>query len=100
MSIIMLLSLGIFIAVGITIALTISKRKRGGQYDQGQSVEEYTNGGGSGFDPAGYGYIPSPRVESIMREGNSIEAIKVIREETRLGLKEAKMLFDYIKLTS
>lgn len=99
MSIMMIISILLFIVVGIFIAL----KGRGGASRRGfqnqDSVETYGAGPGGDeepFDPATYGYIPSPRVESVLNSGNKIEAIKIIREETRLGLKEAKALCDYI----
>ena len=36
----------------------------------------------------------SARAEAAVRSGNKIEAIKIIREELGLGLKEAKDLVD------
>lgn len=36
----------------------------------------------------------SARAEAALRNGNKIEAIKIIREELGLGLKEAKDLVD------
>lgn len=42
-------------------------------------------------------YVPTPRVADLLRSGRKIEAIKAIREETSLGLKEAKDLAERIE---
>lgn len=39
-------------------------------------------------------YEPSAAVVSAVHQGNRIEAIKIVRQETGLGLKEAKDLVD------
>lgn len=42
-------------------------------------------------------YVPSPTVSALIRSGRKIEAIKAIREETGLGLKDAKDLQERIE---
>lgn len=37
---------------------------------------------------------PHSRAQDLLRQGRKIEAIKVVREETGLGLKEAKDLVE------
>ena len=49
------------------------------------------------FDPATYSYSPSSVVLDSITKGNEIEAIRLIREETGLGLKEGRDLCRHLK---
>ena len=49
------------------------------------------------FDPKTYSYSPNPGVLDFIARGQELEAIRIIRDETGLGLKEGKDLCRHIK---
>ena len=49
------------------------------------------------FSPGTYSYSPSPRVLEAITKGDEIEGIRLIREETGLGLKDGRDLFRHLK---
>jgi len=49
------------------------------------------------FDPRTYSYNPSSQVLDFIAAGREIEAIRLIRDETGLGLKEGRDLCRHLK---
>ena len=49
------------------------------------------------FDPETYSYSPSSGVLDFIATGEEIEAIRLIRDETGLGLKEGRDLCQHLK---
>jgi hypothetical protein len=52
---------------------------------------------GKVFDPETYSYGPSPSVLGGITKGDELESIRLIREETGLGLKEGRDLYRHLK---
>jgi hypothetical protein len=49
------------------------------------------------FDPAAYSYRPSPAVRDSLEKDDEVGSIRLIRDETGLGLKDGRDLFRYLK---
>jgi len=50
-----------------------------------------------GFENPRYRTSSDPEIEQLLRQGNKIEAIKVYRQKTGVGLKEAKDVIDELE---
>ncbi len=49
------------------------------------------------FDPETYSYSPSSGVLGCITKGDEVESIRLIREETGLGLKDGRDLYRHLK---
>ena len=65
----------------------------------GQAEPAAGFGGGFGDEPASAAADEDPRVIELVQAGQEIQAIKLYRELTGLGLKEAKDAVDKLKDT-
>jgi hypothetical protein len=53
--------------------------------------------GEPGFDPGAYSYRPSPAALDFIAGDDEIESIRLIRDETGLGLKDGRELYRHLK---
>ncbi len=59
-----------------------------------EALDQYLRGNPVNAAPASLSRTPSPDVVRAIQQGNKIEAIRLMREQTGLGLKEAKDAVD------
>ena len=64
----------------------------------GQAEPSFGDGGfGSSFEPASVSAVEDPRLIELLQAGKEIQAIKLYRELTGVGLAEAKDAVDGMK---
>ena len=76
-------SIWILLAVGVLFLFTTLFQER-------EAVQE--------FDPETYSYRPSSAVLDSIAKGDELESIKLIRDETKLGLKEGRDLYRHLRI--
>jgi hypothetical protein len=90
----------VVVVVGVVLAVVLtavnSRKSAAPPTGFAPPPDQHPLAGGYGPYQAGAGPLSAPalaQVQALLVQGNMIQAIKVVREETRMGLKDAK---DYV----